>query len=169
MTSRWMFGVALLGTLGVVRPATAQKGARMAPARQVLLETINRRFMNQVIKEMALTPEQVPRFQRVVLSWAQKRAALEDEERRLHQALTGDELRPGVAANPDSVTREVDGINAVRVKYAEAMRDEMLELAPILSPVQRGQFQIRRDQFLQRVRDLQQQRPGGAATTPGGP
>jgi hypothetical protein len=164
-----MTALALLGVFAAAQPARAQKGARIAPARQALLETINRRFMNQVIKEMALTPEQVPRFQRVVLSWAQKRSALEEEERRLHQALTGDELRPGVAANPDSVSREVDGINAVRVKYAEAMRDEMLELAPILSPVQRGQFKIRRDQFLQRVRDLQQQRPGGAPTDPGGP
>jgi hypothetical protein len=142
--------------------AVAQKGGRILPPRQALLEEINRRFLNQMIAEMGLTDAQIPRFKQVVLSWAQKRATLEQEERRLHQALVGGELRPGVAANPDSVARFVDGINAVRVEYAETFRDEMRDLTPILTPVQRGQFQIRRDQFLQRVRDLQQKRAGGA-------
>jgi hypothetical protein len=72
------------------------------------------------------------------------------------------ELRPGVAANPDNVSRFVDGLNVNRVAYAETFRDEMKELAPILSPVQRGQFQVARDRLLQRVRDLQSQRPNGA-------
>jgi hypothetical protein len=143
-------------------------GGRLLPPRQALLEEINRRFVNQVIAEMGLTEAQIPRFKRVVVSWAQKRAVLDQEERRLRQALIGGELRPGVAANPDSVAKFVDGINAVRVEYAETFRDEMRDLTPILTPVQRGQFQIRRDQFLQRVRDLQQQRAGGAKDGEGG-
>jgi hypothetical protein len=36
----------------------------------------------------------------------------------------------------------------------------MRELSPILNPVQRGQFQVARDQLLQKVRELQQQRTG---------
>ena len=113
---------------------------------------------------MALTVDQQPRFRRVVSSWAQKRGALEVEERQLRQSLKR-ELTPGVAANPDSVSRFVDDLNANRVAYAETFRDEMRDLTPILTPVQRGQFQVRRDQLLQRIRDLQQQRPGGALRT----
>lgn len=172
MNSRWISGLVLGLVLVGAGRAAAQKGGRiaprMAPQRQALLEEINRRFLNQVVAEMGLTEAQIPRFKQVVISWAQKRATLELEERQLHQALVGGELRPGVAANPDSVSRFVDGINAVRVEYAETFRDEMRDLTPILTPVQRGQFQIRRDQFLQRVRDLQQQRAGGAKDNPAG-
>jgi hypothetical protein len=158
--------VAMLMTLSLAAaPLTAQReGGRQAPARARLLQNIEQVFLNQVTAEMALTADQQPRFRRVVTSWAPKRAALEFEERQLRQSLKR-ELTPGVAANPDSVSKYVDELNANRVAYAETFRDEMRDLTPILNPVQRGQFQVRRDQLLQRIRDLQQQRPGGALRT----
>jgi hypothetical protein len=159
--------VAMLMALSLAAaPLAAQReaGQRPGAARARLLQNIDQVFLNQVTTEMALTADQQPRFRRVVSSWAQKRGALEVEERQLRQSLKR-ELTPGVAANPDSVSRFVDDLNANRVAYAETFRDEMRELTPILSPVQRGQFQVRRDQLLQRIRDLQQQRPGGTLRT----
>jgi hypothetical protein len=153
-----LVGWTLAALIVAATPASAQQ---LVPRqRAALVQDINRMFLAQVTREMDLSADQVPRFQRVVTTWAQKRATLETEERRLRQALAG-EQRPGVAANPDSVARFVDALNDNRVEYANTFRDEMHELTPILTPVQRGQFQIARDRLLQRVKELQQQRPGG--------
>lgn len=165
MTRRLKACVALVGSLLAVAPMGAQRNPAAPRPRAALLRDIDQMFLNQVTREMALSPDQVPRFQRVVSTWAQKRATLEAEERRLRQALAG-ELRPGVAANPDSVSRFVDALNDNRVDYANSFRDEMRELTPILAPVQRGQFQVARDRLLQRVRELQQQRQGGGVLRP---
>jgi hypothetical protein len=150
---------AMIVSLFAVAPLAAQRPGNPRPARAVLVRDIEQIFLTRVTRVMALTPEQQPRFQRVVLAWAQRRESLETEERQLRQSLNR-ELTPGVAANPDSVSRFVDALNANRVAYAESFRDEMRELAPILNPVQRGQFQVARDQLLQKVRELQQQRTG---------
>lgn len=158
MTANWIAGLVFAGSLVAVAPVVAQVAPR--PQRAALLQDINQRFANQIIKEMGLTQDQVPRFRRVVVSWAQKRTALEAEERRLRLALA-EEFRPGVAANADSAASYVDALNANRVSYAISFQDEMKELTPILSPIQRGQFQLARDRLLQRVKDLQQLRPGG--------
>ncbi len=155
-------------SLLVAAPLTAQKKAQVGPRRAALVRDIEQIFLTQVSREMALTDEQMPRFQRIVIAWARKRETLETDERTLRQSLQS-ELRPGVAANGDSVGRFVDDLNANRVAYAETFRDEMRELVPVLTPVQRGQFQMARDRLLQRVRDLQQQRAGAggrAAVTP---
>jgi hypothetical protein len=92
-------------------------------------------------------------------SYAEKRRTLEMEERRLRQALNG-QLRPGIAANPDSVTLLVDGISAARVNYAKLIQDEMRELSGVLSPVQRGQLFLMRERLLQRVREMRDARQG---------
>ncbi|HEY3935285.1 MAG TPA: hypothetical protein VGL65_11790 [Gemmatimonadales bacterium] len=153
MTRATRHGALVIGLLMIAGPIAAQR----PPRRAVLEQNIERLFLTQVTREMGLTEDQVGPFQRVVDLWAQKRAALEAQERQLRQSLAG-ELRPGVAANPDNVSRTVDGLNANRVAYAETFRDEMKDLTPILSPVQRGQFQVARDRLLQKVRDLQLQR-----------
>ena len=155
---------AMIVSLFAVAPLAAQRPGNPRPARAALVRDIEQIFLTRVTRVMALTPEsgaaeQQPRFQRAVLAWAQRRESLETEERQLRQSLNR-ELTPGVAANPDSVSRFVDALNANRVAYAESFRDEMRELAPILNPVQRGQFQVARDQLLQKVRELQQQRTG---------
>lgn len=169
---RWMGVLALIvATLG--RPLAAQgrgqRGAQrgMIP-RQALVQQIDQLFLKRAVNVMALTDDQVPRFQRVVSTWGARRAGLEADERLLRQSLNA-QLRPGIAANADSVGRLVDALNGNRVTYAETFRDEMRELTPILSPVQRGQFQILRDQLLQKVRDLQQQRAAGVGDPLGAP
>lgn len=159
MIARTRTGLVATVLLFAAAPLVAQGAAR--PPRAALVRNIEQIFLNQVTREMSLTADQQPRFQRVVMMWAQRRAALEAEERQLRQSLSR-ELTPGVAANPDSVSRFVDALNANRVAYAESFRDEMRDLTPILNPVQRGQFQVARDRLLQKVRELQQQRPGGA-------
>lgn len=165
MTKRCVMGLVLVGAIVAAVPASGQGVPRNQ--RAALVKDVEQAFLNQMVREMGLSDEQVPRFQHVVTLWAQKRASLEADERRIRQSLNG-ELRPGVAGNSDSVSKFVDALDANRVAYAESFRDEMHDLAPILTPIQRGLFQLSRDRLLQRVKELQLQRPGPAArgTTP---
>ncbi|MEP6589630.1 MAG: hypothetical protein ABJC19_00470 [Gemmatimonadota bacterium] len=139
-------------------PVAAQR--QPAAARAVVLRgRIEEQFVRRVQLELGLNDETAGRMQRVTTSWATRRRALEAEERQLRMSLNG-QLRPGVAANPDSVNAAVDGLTANRVAYAQSFRDEMRDLAPILTPVQRGQFQLLRDRLLLRMQEIQQgQRP----------
>jgi hypothetical protein len=86
---------------------------------------------------------------------------MERDERRLRAALAG-QLRPGVAANPDSVNKLVDALTNHRVAYAQTFQDEMRELSTILNPVQRGQYLLLRDRLMQRVQALMENRPAAA-------
>ena len=77
---------------------------------------------------------------------------MEQDERRMRQAL-GAQLRPGIAANPDSVAHLVDALTNHRIAYAQTFKDEMRELGAILNPVQRGQYLMARDRLMQRVQE----------------
>ena len=72
--------------------------------------------------------------------------------------LTADQLRPGIAANADSVARLVDALTTHRIAYAQTFKDEMRELSTILNPVQRGQYLMLRDRLMQRAEELRQGR-----------
>lgn len=148
-------GLAMLLLVTCATTAVAQQKPPR-PRETMLRGQIEQQFARRIQEDMGLSDETAARMQRVVISWATRRRALEDEERRLRQALNG-QLRPGVAANSDSVGSYVDDLTANRVSYAQSFRDEMKELTPILTPVQRGQFQLLRDRLLLRMREVQQQ------------
>lgn len=128
---------------------------------------IEQSFMRRAQKELALSDDQAARMQKIVAAAGERRRGLEEEMRRMQDALDG-ELRPGVAANADSVSRMIDRMGQNRVTYAESFRDEMRELQPVLTPIQRGQYLIMRDRLLQRIRELQDNRPPAGGPPSGG-
>ena len=152
-TIRGLLVVLVLLAVGASAAVAQQPvpGARAA----ILRGRIEEQFVRRMQLELGLHDETATRMQRVVATWATRRRGLEDEELRLRQALNV-QLRPGVAANGDSVGTYVDGLTANRVAYAQSFRDEMRELTPILTPVQRGQFQLLRDRLLLRMQEVQQ-------------
>ena len=154
----------LLLALLVIAPATAAAQGGGPPRGQALRGRIEVAFLDQVTRQLALTPDQRTGVERVLTDWGTRRRTLETEERTLSMAL-GRQLRPGVAANADSVNRVVDRLLSNRVEYAESFQGEMRDLAPILSPAQRGQFVMMRDQIFRRIRELQDGRPGQSAPT----
>ncbi len=125
---------------------------------EAVRQRIEQVFANRLRQELGLSADQMDKVGAVLTDWGSKRRGLEDEERGLRQALDG-QLRPGVAANSDSVTRVIDRLLQNRVEYAQSFQGEMRDLAPMLTPVQRAQFMRLRDQVLRRVQDLQDQRP----------
>lgn len=115
-------------------------------------------FMAQMRRQLGLDDAQATRVQEVLVDWGSRRRALEVEERALTAALHG-QLRPGVAAQADSVNWLIDRLLANRVEHAESFQGEMRDLGPILSPAQRGQFLGMRDQIFRRIQEMQNARP----------
>lgn len=147
--------VALLVALAL--PAiTGALDAQAAPPRApVLRQELEQRFATQMREQLQLTSDQETKVRGIMSGYAERRRTLEGEERRTRQALNG-QLRPGIAANPDSVAKLVDGIAAARVNYAKLIQDEMRELGTVLDPVQRGQLFLMRDRLLQRVQEMRE-------------
>jgi hypothetical protein len=134
--------------------------AQEAPGERAerLRDRVEAVFVTRLRQDLGLNDAQTQQVGAVLTEWGATRRQLEVEERALRRALDG-QLRPGVAADGDSVTRVVDRLLQNRVEYAASFQGEMRALAPILTPVQRAQFLRLRDTILQRVRELQEQRP----------
>ncbi len=164
---QYVIRLALLAlTVGIAAPADAQNRAPDGRV-QALRNRVDEMFMERTKTTLGLTDDQFDRMAPVIQANGERRRTLEDEERQLRGALAR-ELRPGVAARSDSVNRFVEGITRNRVAYAQSFHDEMVQLAPILTPAQRGQYLQLRDQLLLRVRELQQSRQSAPPMGPGG-
>ena len=152
-----LIGLVLTALLALA-PSLPAQDSLSDPARVgQLRRQIEERFAERLREELGLTAEQSTRLRVSLAGMAARRRSMEQEERGMRQALAS-QLRPGVAANADSVARLVDGLTNLRVAYAQTFKDEMRELGTILNPVQRGQYLLLRDRLMQRVADLQQGR-----------
>jgi len=147
--------------LGALLAAPAAAGAQDSmpdPIRaERLRQLIEQRFGERLKEELGLTDEQATKLQVSLAGLAARRRAMEQDERRMRQALAA-QLRPGVAANSDSVAKLVIALTDHRVAYAQTFKDEMRELSTILNPVQRGQYMMLRDRLMQRVQEIMQNR-----------
>jgi hypothetical protein len=147
-----------LASMAIV-PATAAAQDTVAdPARaEQLRQRIEQRFGERLREELGLSDEQASRLRISLAALAARRRGMEQDERRMRQALAY-QLRPGIAANADSVAKLVDALTNHRIAYAQTFRDEMRELSTILNPVQRGQYLMLRDRLMQRAEELPQGR-----------
>ncbi len=132
---------------------TVPDPARAAQLRQL----IEQRFGERLREELGLTDDQASKLRISLAAMAARRRGMEQDERKMRQALAG-QLRPGVAANADSVARLVDALTAHRVAYAQTFKDEMRDLSTLLNPVQRGQYLMLRDRLMQRAEEVLRRR-----------
>jgi hypothetical protein len=128
---------------------------------------IEQRFGERVKEELGLSDDQAARMRVAMATITARRREMEQEERKMRQALAF-QLRPGVAANSDSVAKLVESLTNHRVAYAQTFKDEMRELSGILNPVQRGQYLMLRDRLMQRAQELQQGRMLNSGLAPAG-
>ena len=162
MPKQSLFVVLVIMALAAPPPdLAAQEGP--PPRGATLRRELEQRFAAQMREQLQLSAEQETKVRGIMSGYAERRRTLESDERGMRQALNG-QLRPGIAANPDSVTKLVDAISASRVNYAKLIQDEMRELGTVLDPVQRGQLFLMRDRVLQRVQEMRD-----AARARGGP
>ena len=158
--------LAVLLAIGAAGAAPAQTGDSTPRDSRVLRRQIEERFAQRVQEQLGLTDEQTTRLRATSREYGGRRQALEDRERALRQALSG-QLRPGVAADQDSVARLTRDLVELRVSYAETWRDEMSELSRFLTPVQRAQLYVMRDRLLRRVQEIRDERNGWRRRRPG--
>lgn len=138
-------------TLGAA-PLAAQQPRREALERQIV-----ERFVENYRAQAGLTPEQDARFRTVAMRSFNQRRERVRRERQLWVALEG-QMRPGVAANPDSVSRLLDGISASRMAGVEQMRADDREYAAFLSPVQRAQLYLQVERLQRNIEDMLRRR-----------
>ena len=140
------------------RSAPAQDTSAVeGPRAENLRRMIEERFGERLTLELGLSDDQAAAVRGVLSSWAIKRRTLEREDRRLKQDLAA-AMRPGVAANDETVNRLVDALMNARVAYVQTFKDELKDLTTVLTPVQRAQYVLLRDRLLQRVQEVRNQR-----------
>jgi hypothetical protein len=149
---------ALAALVIVATPAGAQEPAPTRPRLEELRRRVRERFAERIQQDLSLNADQMRRLRVTAGTFAGRRRDLEARQRALREALAG-QLRPGLAASPDSVARLTDELMALRVRYAESFRDEQAELAQYLDPVQRARLTILRDRLVQRAQDFRHRRP----------
>lgn len=139
---------------GSMRPGTN-------PARrQQLLAQIQERFAERVQTRLGLTNQQMDRLRAEMRSNRDAHQRLQGQEQDIRQAI-GDQLRPGIAANQDSLSHLLDALAANHVTRAQLEQQELRDLS-FLTPVQKAQLLLMRQMLLQRVETIREGRMSGA-------
>lgn len=128
--------------------------------RQQLMAQIQERFAERVQARLGLTGQQMDRLRAEMRTDRDQRRQLQDQEQTLRQAI-GEQLRPGVAANQDSLSRLLDAVAANHVARAQLEQQELRNLS-FLTPVQKAQLILMRQMLMQRVQTIREGRLGGA-------
>lgn len=128
-------------------------GGQVRPDPERLREQVVQRFIENFRMQAGLTDAQLERFRGSVRRQWGARRALEQREREIVQALGG-ELRPGVAADADSVTRLLDALEAVQAERMDRLREEQADFREYLSPVQRAQLVLAFTRLERQIEDL---------------
>ena len=149
-----MQGTALfLAAFALASPLSAQQPAR----RQMLEQRIVEQFLDNYRRQSGLTPEQFTRFRTVAMRSMQQQRDRQQRERALWLALEA-QMRPGIAANPDSVSKLLDGAMALRAAAVEQMKSDDREYAAFLSPVQRAQLFLATERLRRSIEDMVRRR-----------
>jgi hypothetical protein len=146
------------------------RGAFRMQRSQQLRAQIEQRFGQRVQVELGLTDQQMDRLRAAERNSRDRRQAFNDREQDLRRAV-GEQLKPGVAANADSLSRLLDAIAQNHVARAQEEQQELRELAQFLTPVQRARLLIMRQRLMQNVQAIREGRwnPPEGRPGPGGP
>src|SRR5690349_14723871 len=156
---RTLWGMVLaIALMGLAAPLHAQEPGPTRPRLEELRRRVRERVAQRIQQDLNLSPDQLQRLRATVGTYAGRRRDLEARQRDLRQALGG-QLRPGLAATPDSVARLTDDLMDVRVRYAESFREEQRELARYLDPVQRAKLMLLRERLTNRAQEFRRRRP----------
>jgi Spy/CpxP family protein refolding chaperone len=154
----------LIWALGlVVAPALAAQDSAGPPdsvQRERLQEEIDRRFGQVVQQRLGLNDDQGGKLRATEERFRARRRAIVRRQLALRFALEG-QMRPGQAADADSVRRLMDGIQANRAELFRLEQDQDREMAGYLTPVQRAQYQMLRERLIHRLQEVRRERGVG--------
>ena len=156
---RFVFpGLAVLAMLGA--PLAAQDSTAPGPRAPALRRLIEERFAARIQEQLGLSNEQMTKLRTTTARFGGRRRELEGRQLAMRRALAL-QLRPGTAANQDSVANLTDDLLAGRVAYAQTFRDELSELKTYLDPVQRAQLMAMRERLLHRAQQFRERQGEG--------
>ncbi len=133
-----------------------ERAQRVEQLRQQVME----RVLGNYIHEAQLSEEQANAFRSVIERHYLARREQEEMERQVWHALEG-QMRPGLAADVDSLNVLLDAAVNLGVAKAAAMRSLQAELTDVLTPVQRAQFVLRWQRFQRQVEMVRMRAMGG--------
>ena len=156
---RYLVSLALVAVLAA--PLSAQEPQMR---RQMLREQVMERFMVNLRTQAGLNDEQLERVKATFREGAEYRAELNLRERDVLRALEG-QMRPGIAADVDSVEALLESVLHLREQRAARDRQEQEALAVFLTPVQRAQVMMAWHRFQMQVERVR----AGRGPMQGGP
>ena len=159
---------AILGVLFILVAGPLAAQDQGPPARESLRRQVLDRFMQNFMQQAGLTDEQRVEFQRMSQRHFRGRAQQDQHRRQLVRALD-EQMRPGVAANPDSVSALLESFVVLGEEMAAAVRAQQEEYAAFLTPVQRGLFVIHYERFQRQIQSVQRRQIPRRGNRPGGP
>lgn len=136
----------LLALISVGARAQDDSGRSGARA-EMLRQRIETRFAERAREQLGLDSAQFARLRADGGRFAAERQQLQERERAVRLAMAA-QLRPGVAANQDSVAMLIDALLSARAAYVDSYRSEMRSLSAFLTPVQRARYLILRERLL---------------------
>jgi Spy/CpxP family protein refolding chaperone len=150
---RFRRGSLLLCMALPLHAAAAQRAdSTRGPHADSLRQQIEERFAARVQRDLGLTNDQTAKLRASSQTFGARRRELRTREHGLRDALEA-QLRPGVAADQDSVTKLTNALIDLRISSAQAARDEMNDVAKYLNPVQRARLLLMRERFYHRVKE----------------
>jgi hypothetical protein len=147
----WMLSLAVVLTpcLAAQEPDSLLQRAEAARLRA----QIEQRFAERLQQDLKLSPDQTTKLRATQERFGTRRRTLMQQQMQRRRALD-DQMQPGVAANPDSVRKLMDGLRAGRAEMLKIEQDEDQEMAGYLTPVQRARYQQMRERLMQRVGEM---------------
>jgi hypothetical protein len=158
MRRRLVFVVVALTAL-MAPPVWAQDSMAPGLRAPVLRRLIEERFAARLKEQLGLSNEQMKRLRETTVKFGGRRRELEGRQLAIRRALAL-QLRPGTAADQDSVAKLTDDLLSGRVTYAQTFRDESAELKEYLNPVQRAQLMALRERLLFRAQQFRERQGG---------
>ena len=149
----WLVGLVLVPALA----AQDSSAAGDAAERERLQQQIEDHVAQRVKQQLGLSDDQANRLRSTEENFRQRRRDLFQRQLTIEQGLR-DQMRPGVAANSDSVRRLMDVRQAARADQLRLDQDQDREMAGYLTPVQRAQYQMIRERIRLRLQQLRRER-----------
>jgi hypothetical protein len=143
--------------VGAITPVFGQDSAGFRDRRDQLRQLIEERFTERARDQLGLTDEQTAKLRETSRKFGGRRRELEVRGMGIREALSM-QLRPGRAADRDSVLKLTEAAAELRVAYAQTFREELRETSKFLDPVQQAQLFTMRDRLLHRAREIRSER-----------
>ena len=144
----------IIGTALILVAAPLSAQQRGGPGREALRQAVMERFVQNYTQQAGLTEEQRGQFGEALRRHFRQRQEL---AMRRMQILRGieEQMRPGVAADPDSVAALVEGLLTLEEESAATARSEQEAYAAFLSPVQRGLLVVHNERLQRQIQNVQ--------------